>query len=165
MRNVLVTGGTGFIGSNLAAALVQNGCTVRILRRPGSDCHALGNLDVEHALGDVRDKASVKSAMKGCDTVFHTAAIVSYWKKERSLMFDVNIGGTRNVVESCVELGITKLVHTSSIAAIGFPENSTTADKNNTFNWERYDVGYRISKFEAEKEVDAALDKASTRSW
>ncbi len=153
MRNVLVTGGTGFIGSNLAAALVQNGCTVRILRRPGSDCRALGNLDVEHALGDVRDKASVKSAMKGCDTVFHTAAIVSYWKKERSVMFDVNIGGTRNVVESCVELGITKLVHTSSIAAIGFPENGTTADESNTFNWERYDVGYRISKFEAEKEV------------
>lgn len=153
MRNVLVTGGTGFIGSNLAAALAQRGCNVRILRRPGSNLRALEEIYVEHIMGDVRDKESVQSAMKGCDTVFHTAAIVSYWKKERPLMFQVNIGGTRNVVESCLELGIKKLVHTSSIAAIGFPENGTVADETNTFNWHRYDVGYRISKFEAEKEV------------
>jgi dihydroflavonol-4-reductase len=159
MRNVLVTGGTGFIGSNLAEALVQHGCNVRILRRPGSDLRALGSLNVEHALGDVCDKESVKSAMKGCDTVFHTAAIVSYWKKERPLMFDVNIGGTRNVVESCIELGVTKLVHTSSIAAVGFPEKGTMADETNSFNWERYDVGYRISKFEAEKEVRRGVER------
>jgi dihydroflavonol-4-reductase len=153
MRNVLVTGGTGFIGSNLASALVQSGCKVRILRRPGSDCRALGSLDVDHALGDVRDRESLRSAIKGCDTVFHTAAIVSYWKRERPLMFDVNIEGTRNVVESCIELGVEKLIHTSSIAAVGFPENGRMADETNTFNWDRYDVGYRISKFEAEKEV------------
>ena len=159
MKNVLVTGATGFIGSNLATALLQHGCSVRILRRPGSDLRAVGSLNVEHALGDVRDKESVKSAMKGCDTVFHTAAIISYWKKERPLMFDVNIGGTRNVVESCIELGIEKLVHTSSIAAIGFPENGTTADETNAFSWERYDVGYRISKFEAEKEVHRGVER------
>ena len=159
MRNILVTGGTGFIGANLAAALVQQGCDVRILRRTGSDLRAIGSLNVEHALGDVRDKESVKSAMKGCDTVFHTAAIVSYWKKERSLMFDVNIGGTRNVVESCIELGIERLVHTSSIAAVGFPEDGTTADETNAFNWERYDVGYRISKYEAEQEVRRGIER------
>ena len=159
MRNVLVTGGTGFIGSNLASALLHHGCNVRILRRPGSDLRALGNLDVEHVLGDVRDKESVRSAMKGCDTVFHTAAVISYWKKERPLMFEVNINGTRNVVELCLELGIEKFVHTSSIAAVGFPENGTTADETNTFNWERYDVGYRISKYEAEKEVLRGVER------
>jgi dihydroflavonol-4-reductase len=99
------------------------------------------------------------AAMKGCDTVFHTAAIVSYWKKERPLMFDVNIRGTRNVVDSCLELGIETLVHTSSIAAIGFAENGTTADETNSFNWERFDVGYRISKFEAEKEVRRGVER------
>jgi dihydroflavonol-4-reductase len=153
MKNVLVTGGTGFIGANLTAALMLEGCNVRILRRPNSDLRALRGIDVEHALGDVRDKESLKSAIKGCDTVFHTAAIVSYWKKERPLMFDVNIGGTRNVVESCMELGVERLVHTSSIAAIGFPENGSVADETNAFNWHRYDVGYRISKYEAEQEV------------
>jgi dihydroflavonol-4-reductase len=159
MRNVLVTGGSGFIGSNLAAALVQHGCSVRILRRPGSDLRALEGINVEHALGDVRDKGSLKAAMTGCDTVFHTAALISYWKQERPLMFDVNIGGTRNIVESCIELGVEKLVHTSSIAAIGFQESGKEADESNTFNWERYDVGYRISKFEAEKEVRHGVER------
>jgi dihydroflavonol-4-reductase len=159
MRNVLVTGGTGFIGSNLAAALVKQGCNVRILRRTDSDLRAVGSLGVEHAVGDVRNAASLMAAMKGCDTVFHTAAIVSYWKKERPLMFDVNIRGTRNVVDSCLELGVETLVHTSSIAAIGFPENGTTADETNSFNWERFDVGYRISKFEAEKEVRRGVER------
>ena len=157
MRSILITGGTGFIGSNLAAALLDQGCSVRILRRRDSDLRALNALDVEHALGDVRDPDSLRSAMKGCDTVFHTAAVVSYWKKERPLMFDVNIGGTRNIVGCCIELGIQRLVHTSSIAAIGFPENSATADETNAFNWQKYDVGYRISKFEAEKEIQRGV--------
>jgi dihydroflavonol-4-reductase len=159
MRNVLVTGGTGFVGSNLVAALLERGCHVRILRRSGSDLRALANLPVEHMIGDVRDKQSLHDAIKGCDTVFHTAALVSYWKQERSHMYDVNIGGTRHVVESCLEVGVEKLVHTSSIAAIGFPENGTTADETNTFNWERYDVGYRISKYEAEKEIRHGVER------
>jgi dihydroflavonol-4-reductase len=159
MQNVLVTGGSGFVGSNLAATLVERGCHVRILRRPGSDLRAIGALPVEHVLGDVRDRQSLDSAMKGCDTVFHTAAIVSYWKQERPLMYEVNIGGTRNVVESCLARGVGKLVHTSSIAAIGFPEDGTTADESNAFNWERYDVGYRISKYEAEKEIHRGIER------
>lgn len=157
MRAILITGGTGFIGSNLAAALLNQGCTVRILRRRDSGLRALEGLDVEHALGDVRDPDSLRLAMKGCDTVFHTAAVVSYWRKERPLMFDVNIRGTRNIVDCCIESGIQRLVHTSSIAAIGFPENGTTADETNAFNWQKYDVGYRISKSEAEKEIQRGV--------
>jgi dihydroflavonol-4-reductase len=153
MKNVLVTGGTGFIGSNLAIGLVREGCNVRILRRQQSDIRAIGNAEVEHVFGDVRDFDSLKRAMTGCDSVFHTAAVVSYWRKERKKMYDVNIGGTRNVVQACLESGIEKLVHTSSVAAIGFPEQGMWADEANTFNWEPYDVGYRISKHRAELEV------------
>ena len=153
MNNILVTGGTGFLGSNLAASLLEQGCSVRILRRPGSDLRAIGTLDVEHALGDVRDIGSLLKAMKGCDTVFHTAAIISHWRKERPLMFDVNIMGTHNVVEACLQLGIRRLIHTSSTAAIGFPEHGSLADETCRFNWEPYDVGYRISKHQAEMEI------------
>jgi dihydroflavonol-4-reductase len=153
MKNVLVTGGTGFIGSNLAIALLQEGCNVRILRRPNSDLRAIGSANVEHRLGDVQDLDSLSRAMSGCDTVFHTAAIVSYWRKDRERMYDTNITGTRNVVAACMEAGIQKLVHTSSVAAIGFPEQGTWADETNSFNWEPYDVGYRISKHRAEQEV------------
>jgi dihydroflavonol-4-reductase len=91
--------------------------------------------------------------MKGCDTVFHTAAVVSHWKKERPLMLDVNVRGTRNVVESCLELGVRRLIHTSSTAAVGFPEDGSLADETIRYNWEPYDVGYRQSKHEAEKEI------------
>ncbi len=153
MNNVLVTGGTGFIGSNLAIALLQEGCNVRILRRPDSDLRAIGSAEVDHRLGDVRDLDSLKRAMNGCDTVFHTAAVVSYWRKDRERMYEVNIEGTRNVVQACMETGVQKLVHTSSVAAIGFLEQGNWADETNIFNWEPYDVGYRISKHRAEQEV------------
>lgn len=152
MKNILITGGTGFIGSSLAIALVEQGHTVRILRRENSDLRAIGNLDVQHALGDIRDVEAVKRAMKGCDTVFHTAAVVSYWRRQRSHMFDVNIGGTRNVVEACIELGVSRLIHTSSIAAIGHSP-SKLADENTTFNWGPLDIGYRISKHLSEQEI------------
>lgn len=153
MKYVLVTGGTGFIGSNLAVALLGEGYHVRILRRQDSDLRAIGDTDVEHCIGDIRDLDSIRSAVKGCDTVFHTAAIVSYRRKERELMYDVNIRGTRNVVQACLESNVRKLVHTSSVAAIGHPENGGLADEENVFNWERYDVGYRIAKHEAEAEI------------
>jgi dihydroflavonol-4-reductase len=157
MKNVLVTGGTGFIGSNLATALLDEGCNVRILRRSNSDLRAIGSADVEHRIGDVRDVDSLRRAMTGCDTVFHTAAVVSYWRRERDVMYDVNIHGTGNVSQACLEHGIEKLVHTSSVAAVGFPETGAWADETNVFNWEPYDVGYRISKHRAELEVQSAI--------
>ena len=156
MKNILITGGTGFIGSSLAIALVEQGYNVRILRRESSDLRAIGNLDVQHALGDIRDVEAVKRAMKGCDTVFHTAAVVSYWRRQRDHMFDVNIGGTRNVVEACIELGVSRLIHTSSIAAIGhFP--GQLADEYTQFNWLSLDIGYRISKHRSEQEIMRGL--------
>lgn len=156
MRNILVTGGTGFIGSNLAIALVREGYRVRILRREHSDLRAIGDADVEHFIGDVRDIEALKRAVHGCETVFHTAAVVSYWRRERKMMFDVNIGGTRNVVEACLATGVERLIHTSSVAAIGFNPNGH-ADETNEFNWHTYDVGYRISKYLAEQEIRRGL--------
>jgi dihydroflavonol-4-reductase len=152
MRTVLVTGGTGFIGSNLARALLREGCAVRVLRRQRSSLRLLQGLDIEYVIGDIRDVEAVRRAVKGCDTVFHTAAIVSYWRRERDEMFDVNIGGTRAVVTACLELDVERVVHTSSTAAIGFTPGQM-ADENSEFNWWRFDIGYRISKHCAEQEV------------
>jgi len=157
VKNVLVTGGTGFLGSNLTSALLNEGCNVRILRRAGSDLKALGTLQVEHVIGDVRDIDSLRSATRGCDTVFHTAALISYWRRERQLMHEVNVLGTRNVAQACLENGVRRLVHTSSTAAVGFPENGSLADETIRFNWEPYDVGYRNSKHHAEKEILRAV--------
>lgn len=157
MKNVLITGGTGFIGSNLAHALLRDGCSVRILRRPHSDLRAIDNANVEHCIGDILDPVSLKRAMQGCDTVFHTAAFISYRKKDRDEMYNVNITGTRNIVHAGLALGVKKLVHTSSIAAIGYSPNGKPADEFNAFNWERFDIGYRISKHLAEKEIERGI--------
>ncbi len=153
MRNVLVTGGTGFIGSSLAIELLRRGCRVRILRRPNSDLRAIGDATVEHVVGDVRDPDSVRRAVQGCDTVFHTAAVISHWRKERELMFETNILGTRNVVAASLEAGVEKFVYTSSVAAVGYKTDGSDADENTPFNWQPFDIGYRISKYEAEREV------------
>lgn len=153
MRNILITGGTGFIGSNLAATLIDQGYSVRIFRRRSSDLSAIADLDVEHAEGDLRDLDTVRKAVKGCDTVFHVGALVSYWRREREEMYRVNIDGTRNVVEACLEAGVERLVHTSSIAAVGHANNGMLADETTPFNWDAMDIGYRISKFRGEQEV------------
>jgi len=152
MKRVLITGGTGFIGANLAGELLRRGFDVRILRRPSSDLRALAGIDVRHVLGDVRDPDSLKEAFRSCDTVFHTAAVVKFWKARWNEQFAVNVIGTRNVVDACRSAGVERLVHLSSIAALGHPLDRHLADENTRFNWGD-SVGYKYSKRLAELEV------------
>jgi dihydroflavonol-4-reductase len=159
MKTILITGGTGFIGSNLAAALVSQGYHVKILRRATSLTTLVDRLDVEHYIGDVRDIASLRAAMKNCDTVFHTAAIVSFWKSLRQLQLEVNIKGTKNVADACMETGVKRLVHTSSIAALGHPAVGKLADENTAFNWQHLSSGYKASKHLAEIEIEKAITR------
>ncbi|HET6271589.1 MAG TPA: SDR family oxidoreductase [Bacteroidota bacterium] len=158
MKNILVTGGTGFIGSNLAIHLTELGYSVRILRRKNSDLRAIQDADVEHRIGNVTDPESLASAMRECDTVFHTAAIVSFWRKMYNLQQQVNVVGTRNVVNACLASGIETLVHTSSVAAIGFTPEGTLASEDTPYNWGGT-TGYKYSKFVAEQEVQAGVAK------
>ena len=80
---ILVTGGTGFVGSNLVAALVKRGDTVRVLRRASSSLTALDGLQIEHIIGDILDADAVARAVEGCDIVFHVAALAAYWRLEQ----------------------------------------------------------------------------------
>jgi dihydroflavonol-4-reductase len=158
MNTVLITGGTGFIGSNLAAALRKEGVSVRILRRAHSDLRAIADIDVEHRIGDVRDAASLKNAMRGCDTVFHCAAMVTFEKAKAEEQLAVNIGGTRNVVEACRACGVDRLIHVSSVAAIGYPPEGELANEETPFNWNRT-VGYKYSKYKAEEEIRKGVEQ------
>ncbi|MDI6767584.1 MAG: SDR family oxidoreductase [Bacteroidota bacterium] len=158
IEKVLITGGTGFIGSNLAGALLKEGCSVRILRRYNSDLRAVNDLNVEHVIGDILDKNSLRQAMDGCDTVFHTAAIVAMWKKKGTEQKDVNIIGTKNATEVALEKGIKKFVHTSSIAALGYRADGGLSDETTAFNWSPK-LTYKYSKHLAELEIFKALQK------
>ena len=158
MKNVLITGGTGFVGANLACALTAQGYNVRILRRSSSDLRAVNDLRLQHVLGDIRDPTSLRDAMQGCDTVFHAAAVVSFKKKDRDLQHDVNVVGTRNVVEGCIAMRVRRLVYTSSVATIGPAPAGELASEQTIYGWGTAS-GYRYTKYLAEQEVYVGVSR------
>lgn len=158
MSLCLVTGGTGFIGSNLSALLLARGHRVRVLRRPDADLRALAGIPVEYCNGDILNQHSLEAACAGCDIVFHAAALVSFRKKMRAVQFDVNVGGTRNVVAACLAAGVSRLVHVSSIAAIGQTGDGTPANEETAYNWGSVSA-YRETKHLAELEVHTGVER------
>ncbi len=158
METVLITGATGSIGSNLAARLAEKGTRIRILRRTESDLRALEGVSVEHAFGDVRDPDSLRRAVRGCTVVYHAAALVTHATRRRQEQYEVNVLGTRNVAEACIREGVRRLVHVSSIAAIGYPREGELATEETPFNWTGRE-GYKTSKHRSEIEIAAAVER------
>ncbi len=148
----LVTGGSGFLGSNIVKHLAEQGHEARVLLRNTSSTKALEGLDYEKAFGDITDAESLAPAMKGVDWVFHTAASVSMWKGSWKRSHEINAGGTRNMVEAALKAGVNRFIHTSSISALGIPKDGEVGDE--TLEWTLpFDFAYNHSKREAEKEV------------
>ncbi|NLE50440.1 MAG: NAD-dependent epimerase/dehydratase family protein [Chloroflexi bacterium] len=157
MVTALVTGGTGFLGSHIARALVERGHRVRILRRSTSRLDAIADLPVEHAVGDVLDPASLRAAMDGVEWVFHTAAVADYWRNDPDLIYRVNVDGTRNVLQAAEQAGVQRVIFTSSAAAIGYRADLRPMDETVRFNWDPHLTPYGHSKFLAEAEVHRAI--------
>ncbi len=157
MITALVTGGTGFLGSHIARALIARGYQVRILRRTTSRLDLVEDLDCEHATGDVLDPASLQEAMQGVDWVFHVAAVADYWRNDPSRIYEVNVDGTRNVLEAAEACGVKRVIFTSSAAAIGYRHDLHAVDESVRFNWSPHLTPYGHSKFLAEAEVFRAI--------
>ncbi len=148
---VLVTGGTGFVGSQLVAALVRRGDQVRVLRRASSDLVALKEIpDVEHVIGDILEPEAVARAVAGCDLVFHVAALSSYWRAQREAVYRVNAEGTRVVMEACLAARVPRVVFTSSVAAIGMRPDGRPADETTALDRISARLAYADSKHRAE---------------
>jgi dihydroflavonol-4-reductase len=132
-----VTGGTGFLGGVLIRELVADGVPVRALVRAGSDARGLDGLPVERAEGDLRDRGSLHAAMEGCDTLFHLAAFYSTREEHGPLMYEINVVGTRNVLQVASALRYARAVHTSTIGTIGRPPDGSLPNEDVEFNlWE-----------------------------
>ena len=155
---VLVTGATGFIGSAVARQLAENKTNIRCLVRDTSNMKNLDGLCIEIAHGDIRDIDSLRRALKGCDRVFHLAAVYASWLPDPGLMYQVNEEGTRNVMTACRDAGIQKIVYCSSVAALG-AHGKTPADESVRFNLNSTGDHYYISKYRAEQ---VALEFART---
>ena len=156
---VLVTGGTGFVGSQLAAALVQRGDSVRVLRRANSGLLTLEGLPVEHVVGDILDPQTVERAVQGCDWVFHVAGLSSYWRARREEIYRVNVDGTRTVLDACLRAGVQRVVYTSSVAAIGIPPAGIVGCEDTEFDSLSATFAYADSKRRAEEKVRRAVDR------
>lgn len=117
----LVTGSTGFLGSHLCRALLNAGHDVRALHRPTSSLEALVGLPVETVAGDILDPTSLSSAFAGVRVVFHAAADMRPWRRPQQMMVS-HVIGTRNVVQAALQARIDRLIHVSSVAALGVPD-------------------------------------------
>lgn len=167
MKQVLVTGSTGFVGGALCRELVQCGYSVRAFHRPSSNLHLLKDLPVEHAIGDLASPESLQSAMQDIDVVFHTAALLGSTTNPDE-HHRVTVAGTRAVLDSALQNKVQRVVHTSSIAALGIPpypsEKSDPAispvmNENSTWNIKPAYWAYGYGKYLAELEVQKAVAK------
>jgi dihydroflavonol-4-reductase len=150
-----VTGATGFLGSHVARVLADGGAELRLLVRPTSDDRNLAALEkADRVIGDLRDPASLKKAMSGCDVVFHVAADYRLWTPTQAdidQMYRSNVEGTRSIITAAQEAGVKKIVYTSSVATMGFKTDGTLVDENAPVSLADMVSHYKKSKFMAEQ--------------
>ncbi len=162
MKKILITGANGLVGSRTARKFAEANFEVFALCRPGSDLSLLADISTKITIieGDILDIASLEKALDNdIDFVVHTAAVVSYSPKDRNNMYKVNVEGTANIVNICLDKKIKKLCYVSSIAALGKPNSSTehtlsgVIDENQKWEDSPLNSHYAKSKYQGELEV------------
>lgn len=161
---ILVTGGTGLVGSHLLYFLVNDNQSVRAIKRKTSNLTAVKNLflsfnnaslfdKIEWVNADILDVPSLEDAFKGVAQVYHCAAKLSFATSDYQELLKANIEGTANVVNLCIAHKVDKLCHVSSVAALGTPLQEEQITEKTDWNPEANNNGYAISKYGAEMEV------------
>jgi dihydroflavonol-4-reductase len=159
---ILVTGATGFLGAELVVQLLQFENRVRCIKRSTSKTpfklEAYQD-KIEWLNADVLDFSALGNAFEGVDKVYHCAAIVSLDPKDKAKMISTNTEGTANVVNLCLEKEVKKLIHVSSIVALGKSKNGEAITEEHY--WDAFDInnGYAISKYQSEMEVWRGIEE------
>jgi dihydroflavonol-4-reductase len=148
---VFLTGATGFVGSHIARALLAQGADLRLLVRSSSDLRNIQELQAERVVGDLRDPASLKKAVAGCDVVFHVAADYRLWVRDPEQMYRSNVEGTKAILEAARENKVRRVVYTSSVATMGFQSNGHLANEDSPVSLANMIGPYKRSKFMAEE--------------
>ncbi len=150
---ILVTGATGFLGAELVRQLAASGQQLRCLKRSSSTIPALlTTADIEWVDADILDYFALKDALLGVSEVYHCAALVSFLPSKYKEMMRVNADGTALLVNLCMEMGIRKLIHVSSVAALGEAKDGVVRERN-FWEFDGSQKAYSISKYQAEMEV------------
>ena len=155
--HTLITGASGLVGSAVARKLVAAGFRVRALVRSTSPRAHLDGLDLEYAVGDIRDADFVRRAMTGARFVFHVAADYRLWAPDPREIFAANVDGTRVVMQEALNAGVERIVYTSSVATLKLPSDGTVADESIPLTVEAGIGAYKRSKIAAERVVEAMV--------
>ena len=149
-----VTGATGFVGSHVARALANHGADLRLLVRASSPTRNIDGLHAERVVGDLREPDSLRTAIAGCEVVFHVAADYRLWTRDAAdmqSMYRSNVEGTRALIDAARQAGVRRIVYCSSVATMGFTGNGRPADENSPVRLEDMIGHYKRSKFIAEQ--------------
>ena len=152
---VVITGASGFIGSAVARAVAARGAQVVAMVEPGADDRNLKDIDAQRAVADIRDAASVADACRGARFVFHLAAIYRFWARDPKIFYDVNVGGTLNVLDAVAAAGCERLVYTSTVGVLGLDKTGggQPADETDYPDIAHLFGHYKRTKYAAEHEV------------
>ena len=149
----LITGSTGFLGSAVLRELLDDGREVKVLVRRGTRTANIDGLDVEIAYGDLRDPESIRSALNGCDILYHVAAYYSLWDRDPQLIYEINVEGTRKILQAAKERDLKRIVYTSTVGCIGLNDDTTPSNENTSFDPNTLSNDYKKSKHQAEQVV------------
>ena len=155
-RQVLVTGGTGFVGSAIARALLARGYRVRALVRRGTAPSNLAGLECEVAEGDINNSDSLLRVMRGVQFLIHAAADYRLWARNPNEIARTNVNGTRRVMEAALEKGVQRIVYTSSVAVLK-PIPGESADENSRMDESEATGAYKKSKIAAHRVVESMI--------
>ncbi|MCW3051497.1 MAG: hopanoid-associated sugar epimerase [Chthonomonadales bacterium] len=152
----LVTGSTGFVGSHVARLLVERGENVRLLVRKSSRVENLAALDsrlAERFVGDLADPASLREAVKGCDTLYHVAADYRLWARDPQELYRANVEGTSQLMAAARDEGLSRIVYCSTVGALGIPHDGSSGNEETPVSESDMIGHYKRSKFQAERAV------------
>jgi dihydroflavonol-4-reductase len=154
---VLVTGATGFLGASLVRQLLARGDAVRVTARRGSDRSNIAGLDVEVVEADLSDPKTLPAACKGIAALYHCAADYRLWVRNPAAMLRTNVDGSVALVRAAAAAGATRIVYTSSVAALGITKNATPGDEETPVQYADMVGIYKQSKYLAEEAVRALV--------
>lgn len=154
----LVTGGAGFIGSHVVKVLLSRGYTVRVLIQEDENTNRLKDLDIEIIRGNLLDYPSLMQALDSCEYLFHLAALHALWLPDYKIMYDVNVLGTKNILQAAKEKNIRKCVYTSTQNIIGTNKNGLSKESTPFLDYNK-SSHYTKSKYQAEQEAFKAYEQ------
>jgi len=154
--NIFLTGATGFVGSHVARTYAAQGANLRLLTRNSSNLASLEGIAAETVTGDLRNVPALRRALEGCDAIVHVAADYRLWVPDPADMYKANVEGTRDLLALARELGIPKVVYTSSVATMGFTKTDTIVNEDTPVTEADMIGHYKRSKWLAEQEALAA---------